>query len=79
MDLEYSNWQYISHDELENMINSTLKKERGLLVTLLIQLNILFRRKIYAMRGYSSLNDYLIGRFGMSRHQAWMRASVARI
>ena len=79
MDLVYENWSKISNDHLENMVSSTLKKERALLTALLRQLNIIFRRGLYAMRGYSSLNDYLIGRFGLSKHGAWQRAAVARI
>jgi hypothetical protein len=31
------------------------------------------------MRGYTSLNEYLTERFGMSKQQAFMRATVARV
>ena len=79
MHLEFSAWQATSNEELEELIAKGLSEERSLLVDMLVHLNILFRRNLYAMRGYTSLNDYLIGRFGMSKQQAFMRAAVARV
>ena len=79
MDLEFTAWQKITNEDLEEMIVIGLRDERTILVAMLTQLNIVFRRGLYAMRGYSSLNEYLTQRFGMSKQQAFMRASVARV
>ena len=79
MDLAFHSWQEISNETLESLIAGNLQEERELLVELLAQLSIVFRRNLYALRGYTSLNQYLIEHFGMSRQQAFQRAAVARI
>ena len=79
MDLTFQSWQEISNEKLEGLIAGNLRDEREMLVELLVQLSIVFRRNLYALRGYSSLNHYLMERFGMSRQQACQRAAVARV
>ena len=79
MDFEFNTWQEVSNEDLEKMIAAGLSEERAILVAMLSQLNIVFRRGLYAMRGYTSLNEYLTERFSMSKQQAFMRATVARV
>ena len=79
MDLAFHSWQEITNEKLESMIAANQQEERFLLEKLLAQLSIVFRRHLYALRGYTSLNQYLIEYFGMSRQQAFQRAAVARI
>ena len=79
MDLEFNTWQEVTNEDLEKMIAAGLSEERAIVVAMLSQLNIVFRRGLYAMRGYTSLNEYLTEQFGMSKQQAFMRAAVARV
>ena len=79
MSLDFTDWQELSNENLEEMIATGLRDERRLLVAMLVQRSIVFRRGLYAMRGYCSLNEYLIEHFGMSRQQAFMRAAIARV
>ena len=46
MDLEFTSWGEVASETLEEMIAKNLEDERALLVALLIQLNIVFRRNL---------------------------------
>ena len=79
MSLNFASWVDVSHEQLEDMVLEHLERERKLMVSLLMLLSIVYRRNLHTMRGYYSLNDYLIRRFGMTKQQAFQRAAVARV
>ena len=79
MHLDFASWVDVSHEQLEDMVLEHLERERGLMVSLLTLLSVVYRRNLHAMQGYHSLNDYLIRRFKMTKQQAFQRAAVARV
>ncbi len=73
------NIRYLKDEELESHLKLLIGRERKMLHLILIHIQEVDRRKLYAARAFSSLHDYLTKVFGYSSSAAQRRIQTARL
>ena len=69
----------LNDDELEISLEMHVKNERQILHVILEHIKEVSRRELHLARGYGSLKDYLIKRFGYSERAAYRRIDAAKL
>lgn len=69
----------LSDDELENSLGTQIKNERQILHIILEHIKEVSRRDLHLARGYGSLVEYLIKKFGYTERAAYRRVDGANL
>jgi len=69
----------LNNDELENSLGFHVQNERRTLHIILEHINEVYRRDLHLERGFSTMKDYLVNKWGYSERDAYRRIDGAKL